>query len=191
MTREQQIDWLYRLKSEIKIFMPYQWQKPFEEALDMAIKAPDQEPNKSENPTGSIIDWNNCHTSEQLKSISTPKNNLAVDKEQLKTMIRGLTKWYVKRDNTEVGEPNTAVGLLYDDVMFGIDRLPQVTPQESKIGHCKDCKYFEYDSMANVDGIPLIVAHEICSKWGDGCKTRENGYCFLFEPKADMREVEE
>lgn len=48
---------------------------------------------------------------------------------------------------------------------------------------CKDCKYFEYDSVAKVDGIPLIVAHEICSKWGDGCKTKEDGYCFLFEPK--------
>ena len=47
--------------------------------------------------------------------------------------------------------------------------------------HCKDCKYFEYDSVAKVDGVPLIVAHEICSRWGDGCKTREDGYCFLGE----------
>ena len=54
---------------------------------------------------------------------------------------------------------------------------------ESEMGHCKDCKYFEYDSVAKVDGIPLIVAHEICSRWGDGCKTREDGYCFLFEPQ--------
>lgn len=59
--------------------------------------------------------------------------------------------------------------------------LPSVNPQ--KTGRCKDCKNFEYDSVANVDGIPLIVAHEICSKWGDGCKTREDGYCFLFEPQ--------
>ena len=50
-----------------------------------------------------------------------------------------------------------------------------------KIGHCKDCKYFEYDSVAKVDGIPLIVAHENCSRWGDECKTKEDGYCFLFE----------
>lgn len=34
------------------------------------------------------------------------------------------------------------------------------------MGLCKNCKYFEYDSVAKVDGIPLIVAHEICSKWG-------------------------
>ena len=50
-------------------------------------------------------------------------------------------------------------------------------------GHCKECKYFEYDSVAKVDGIPLIVAHEICNKWGNGCKTSEDGYCYLFEPQ--------
>ena len=55
--------------------------------------------------------------------------------------------------------------------------------QEPKIGHCKDCQYFQHDSVAIVDGIPLIVAHEICSRWGDGCKTKEDGYCFLYEPK--------
>jgi hypothetical protein len=54
-----------------------------------------------------------------------------------------------------------------------------------KMKRCKDCRFFEYDSVANVDGIPLIVAHEICSKWGEGCKTSEDGYCFLFEPKED------
>ena len=56
-----------------------------------------------------------------------------------------------------------------------------------KMKRCRDCKYFEYDSVANWDGIPIIVAHEICSKWGDGCKTSENGYCFLFEPKEDEK----
>ena len=61
-----------------------------------------------------------------------------------------------------------------------IEELPSVTPKP-KTGHCKDCKYFEYDSVAKVDGIPLIVAHEICSRWGDGCKTKEDGYCFLYE----------
>lgn len=53
---------------------------------------------------------------------------------------------------------------------------------QEPIGHCKDCKYFEYDYVANIDGIPLIVAHEFCKRWGDGCKTKEDGYCFLYEP---------
>ena len=66
--------------------------------------------------------------------------------------------------------------------------LPSVSTE--KTGHCKDCKYFEYDSVAKVNGIPLIVAHEICSKWGDGCKTREDGYCFLFEPQPYKGESE-
>lgn len=62
--------------------------------------------------------------------------------------------------------------------------------EQPKIGHCKNCKYFEYDSVAKVDGIPLIVAHEVCNKWGDGCKTKEDGYCFLFEPKAESEAQE-
>ena len=63
-----------------------------------------------------------------------------------------------------------------------VETLPPVNPQP-KTGHCKECKYFEYDSIAMVDGIPLIVAHEMCARWGDGCKTSEDGYCFLFAPQ--------
>ncbi len=64
-----------------------------------------------------------------------------------------------------------------------------VNVEMSELGLCKDCKYFEYDSVAKVDGIPLIVAHEICKKWGDGCKTREDGYCFLFEPQESEEQA--
>ena len=69
-----------------------------------------------------------------------------------------------------------------DRIETVLNQLPPVTPQP-KTGHCKDCKYFEYDSVAKVDGILLILAHEICSRWGKGCKTKEDGYCFLFEPQ--------
>ena len=70
--------------------------------------------------------------------------------------------------------------LTVDETVKAIKNLPSVT---QKSGKCKNCKYFEYDSVAKVDGIPLIVAHEICNKWGDGCKTSENGYCYLYEPQ--------
>ena len=73
-------------------------------------------------------------------------------------------------------------GGIRGDALKALYDLPHVTPQP-KMGHCKDCKYFEYDSVAKVDGIPLIVAHEICKRWGDGCKSKEDGYCFLFEPQ--------
>jgi len=77
---------------------------------------------------------------------------------------------------------------MYPNFEDYVDMLPSVNLQEPKTGHCKGCKYFEYDSVAKVDGVPLIVAHEICSRWGDGCKTKENGYCFLFEPQESEDE---
>ena len=46
---------------------------------------------------------------------------------------------------------------------------------------CKDCRYFELDHFDNINGIPMITAHEICTKWGDGCKTSQDGYCFMAE----------
>jgi hypothetical protein len=72
---------------------------------------------------------------------------------------------------------------LSDDEIEAIAIALKALNQEPKTGHCMDCKYFEYDSVAKVDGVPLIVAHEICSRWGDGCKTKEDGYCFLFKPR--------
>lgn len=41
-------------------------------------------------------------------------------------LIRSLTRWCVR---SEGGKFNN-VGLLYDDVMFGIDRLSSVTPKQ-------------------------------------------------------------
>lgn len=93
-------------------------------------------------------------------------NEDAIDRKLVCAFIAGLISDDGEREK----------GLEY------IRNMPPVTPQP-KTGHCKDCKYFEYDSVAKVDGIPLIVAHEICSKWGDGCKTKEDGYCFLYEPQ--------
>ena len=71
----------------------------------------------------------------------------------------------------------------YDREEMGrVAGLKEALHEIKKTGHCKECKYFEHDSVETVYGIPLIV-HEICSKWGNGCKTREDGYCFLFEPQ--------
>ena len=69
----------------------------------------------------------------------------------------------------------------YDDAVDMAKAIRKGTPLNS----CKDCKYFETDVIAKVGEIPLIVGHEMCSKWGDGCKTNENGFCFLAERKGD------
>ena len=44
MTREEELDWLYRLRSEIYVYMPKEWIIPMNNALDMTIKALEQEP---------------------------------------------------------------------------------------------------------------------------------------------------
>ena len=108
----------------------------------------------------------------------------AISRQAVLDIIRFEDKWLV-----DAKSHNTNTTIAFDSMMSKVQGLPSVSTE--KTGHCKDCKYFEYDSVAKVDGIPLIVAHEICSKWGDGCKTREDGYCFLFEPQPYKGESEE
>lgn len=50
---------------------------------------------------------------------------------------------------------------------------------------CKDCRHYETDHFENFNGIPLIVSHEICMRWGDGCMTSQDGYCFMAERKEE------
>ena len=47
---------------------------------------------------------------------------------------------------------------------------------------CVDCKYYHEDFWGDIEGLPIpIIAHQVCSKWGGGCKTIENGYCHFGE----------
>ena len=51
---------------------------------------------------------------------------------------------------------------------------------------CKDCKHFETDKAYEVDGWPLpIFGHEVCTAWGDGCKTDPDGWCFMGELRGE------
>ena len=44
MTKAEELDWIYRLRSNIYVYMPKEWLIPMNNALDMAIKALEQEP---------------------------------------------------------------------------------------------------------------------------------------------------
>lgn len=101
----------------------------------------------------------------------------------MKLLIEIPEKMYhmINAGSYDYGDMNVIIqnGIPQETITEFADRCREC----GKMKRCKDCKYFEYNSVAKVDGIPLIVAHEICSKWGEGCKTSENGYCFLFESK--------
>lgn len=68
----------------------------------------------------------------------------------------------------------------------GTARLSMETDMDEII-RCRDCKHFELDHWEKANGIPLIVAHEICMKWGDGCKTSPDGFCFMAEKKEESQ----
>jgi len=70
------------------------------------------------------------------------------------------------------------------DANYAIDFLKQLPSAQPDIIRCKDCKHFEYDHPYVIQGVP-ILGHEVCNAWGDGCKTDENGYCFLAERRTD------
>ena len=55
----------------------------------------------------------------------------------------------------------------------------------AEIVFCKDCTHFHYDFWADVNGIPLIVGHEMCDFWGEGCKTKEGAFCSFAERRID------
>ena len=78
---------------------------------------------------------------EIIKALEEPSYNSvkseldAISRQAMHDFIRSLTRWYVRSEN---GKFNN-VGLLYDDVMFGIDRLQPVKPQEL----CHNCIFYK------------------------------------------------
>ena len=86
----------------------------------------------------------------------------------------------------------------FDDAIIQIDALPSADAVSRKdtvtlnspisiqadmvsVVRCKDCKYFELDHFDRIDDMPIITAHEICTKWNGGCKTSKDGFCFMGE----------
>ena len=47
---------------------------------------------------------------------------------------------------------------------------------------CKDCKFYDEDVWVQ-SPMPLIVAHHRCRKWGNGCQTEPEGFCYMGEKK--------
>ena len=76
-------------------------------------------------------------------------------------------------DSSEAGILSGAMKLL--------DSQPSAQPE---IIRCKDCKYFYYDHPYIIQGIP-VLGHLVCTKWGDGCRTVKDGFCFMAERRTD------
>lgn len=52
---------------------------------------------------------------------------------------------------------------------------------KASIVRCKDCRYYVQDFWGKIGGVPIIMAHNCCTFWGNGCKTDPSGYCSFGE----------
>lgn len=110
-----------------------------EDAVDLAIKALSAEPSEALvrewcKQNGYVMMSEAVYESDMIKTYFEGQNTEpcedAISRQTVMDFIRGLTRWCVR---SEDGKFNN-VGLLYDDVMFGLDRLPSVTPKQ-RTGH--------------------------------------------------------
>ena len=83
-----------------------------------------------------------------------------------------LGKFLLRKYTTDASE---------EPYILNVQRHPDCPLIE--IVRCEECKWFELDVWGELDGIPLIVAHEMCKFWGNGCKTNPNGFCSYGERK--------
>lgn len=74
------------------------------------------------------------------------------------------------------------------DIYDAVERLPVSVVDRDKptpsIIPCSECDYYREDAWKEVDGVPVIVAHNVCIRWGDGCVTDPGGFCHLAEKKG-------
>ena len=63
-------------------------------------------------------------------------------------------------------------------------RCETVEIESKELILCKHCKYYVVEDVwTEVDGIPIIAANQIpcCKRWGRGCMTEPEGYCYMAE----------
>lgn len=73
--------------------------------------------------------------------------------------------------------------LRVQDIYDAVESLPVSVVGQDRgtpdITHCSECYFYREDAWKEVDGVPVIVAHNVCVRWGDGCVTDPDGYCHM------------
>lgn len=148
MTKEQQLDWLCRLRSEIYVYMPQEWIKKMDEALTQSIKALEQEPCNHEEKPHSLLDayfqmraeqepCEDCDYSEIMDWEQDAKTGKAKPiywcerhKEPCDDVV---SRQAVKEIITDIRDCISVEG--YCAILERMKKLPPVRPQEPKTGH--------------------------------------------------------
>ena len=122
---------------------------------------------------------------EALRYSEFPNNSDTISRQAAIDALVGITRFKTKHElmqrvNASVQDEQGWLGAVAE-CLDEIEDLPSAQPE---IIRCKDCKHFEYNHPYIIQSIP-VLGHEVCNAWGDGCKTDENGYCFMAERRTD------
>lgn len=99
--------------------------------------------------------------------------NDLIDRDELRSRI--IQRLSIKNEEYLLPSERTIIAEILEAPAVDAERVIR----------CRDCKHFLSDYWEVVNGVPLIVAHEICDFWGDGCKTKEEGWCCAAERRQD------
>ena len=65
---------------------------------------------------------------------------------------------------------------VLNQTITDIGNMPTIDAVQ--IVRCEDCKYFHYSKPHGI-----LIMNLVCDKWGKGCRTVPDGYCFMGERK--------
>ena len=167
MTREECLDWLYRLRGEIYVYIqPKEWLIPMNNALDMAIKALEQEQQS---------EWERDH--EVLKAHADGQESVkpckdAISRQAVIDAVRaGALSTATLYGRTEEGET------ARKEIERLINALPSISTE--KTVRCKDCKWWRDSDGAYRRGVKAESRCPINTvSVANGV-----GYCYMFEPQ--------
>ena len=101
----------------------------------------------------------------------------------MKEEARIPLEWAIEFMNAQIGEIHGVSGVIFyaSDILYYLQKLADMP----EIVRCRDCEFYTKNVFSSWNGMPVIVAHCMCSKWGNGCATDPEGFCFMGKRKED------
>lgn len=101
MTREEQLEWLCRLRSKIYVYMPKEWLIPMNDALDISIKDLEQEPKSEWEHDHEILRAYANGANEILGKIRAEINTMCGDIETIADVLAIFDKYKAESEGNE------------------------------------------------------------------------------------------
>ena len=105
-----------------------------------------------------------------------------IDADKLKSSLNETVDAAIKWHEDCLGEimqnRSEAAITAFVECIMRINAQPTIDAVE--VVRCKDCKHYLRNKIHVIEGIPLMC-NEVCEKWGGGCRTDENGFCYMGE----------